>query len=148
MAKHWDKEGAKRDYIAGASPAEVAAKYGVSERTIFRYIRKEGWDQERDKYQAALTEQVLAKVKEEAIETRALLFQTARYILERYWAKCKAGGMTFTPSDVKWAADILLQLDAAGRGEEPRQIIVKWVADEGEGDQDCLQSPPKAEDVP
>ena len=144
---NWDQ--LRTEYVTGElSLRDLAKKYGISPRQVYEHSRGEGWVAQRKQFRSKTAAEAQKLAQAEAAEGAALIFKIAKLLLEKFYAALQADGIELSPHHAAQWAHILLALEEAGRAAEAQQIIVKWVADEGEGDQDCLQSPPEAEDVP
>jgi transposase-like protein len=126
-----------QDYITSdLSLRELAQKHGVPVGTLARRAKRENWDKQRAEYKQRVLEKTKEKASEEQAEISRLVFQIGRYILERFLDALESGGIKLTPSDAEKWAKILLALDQAGKAGEAQRIIIQWVAEKEEDEQE------------
>ena len=147
MAKvNWDA--VRTEYVTGAkSLRALAEKYGIAPSTIYERSSKEGWAARRRAFRSKAVAKAEEKAEDELAEAIALIPKAGLIVLRRFLQAFEDEGFKLPPGTAERWAKLILEYAATGRTPDIQQIIVKWVADEGEGDQDILCSPPETEDV-
>ena len=80
MATQWGR--VKQSYMAGASYAELAKKYGLSVKTIQNRASKEGWTKEKGKIAEEVGQKIHARVVRARVEQLEKLIEANEMLMD------------------------------------------------------------------
>lgn len=132
-----DWDAVRTAYITGQSSlAAIARQFGLSPSRVRSRAAAEKWTALREEFRRDVAERGREQAAREASEGAALIFKIAKLLLEKFYRALQDDGIDLSPHHAATWAQILLALEQAGRAGPEQRIIVRWVAERDEGDDD------------